>query len=82
MQRQYFYIFLDSNLGRIGTFHLPASCDPSKLGECLYILMWFHTVHSEVEFVIFSKEVDEMAIGFSSIKDQNFVMWTLATTIF
>ena len=75
-------MFIDEDLGRLGTYHVPYSCNPSKLGECQLILMWFHIVHYQVKFVIFSKGVDKTAIGFSLIQDDHFVMWTLIKTIF
>ena len=75
-------MFLDRNHGRKGIYHVPARCDPSKIGDCQYILMWFYDDYDDIKFVIFSKEVDETAIGFSSIQDEQFVMRTLAITIF
>jgi len=69
----------DTDLGRLGTYHLPASCNPSKLGECQYILMWFHIAHYQVKFVIFSKGVDKTAIGFSLIQDDHFAESVLVT---
>merc|ERR1712064_73413 len=69
----------DRNLGRKGTYHVPARCDPAKIGDCQYILMWFYNHYDDIKFVIFSKEVDEAAIGFSSIQDQHFGESTLFT---